>query len=562
MRTLCSALLFLAACGDSGPGTSTPRAARSAGSHPDEIFGELSTAERKDFEPGDIVNGGRAVLPSATDIGTFNPYLSTSAYDYEIHTRLYPFPLRENADFHKGPPTFRPGVVDKWSVDGKRITMHIRDDAVWSDGVPITAEDARFSLQAAKDEDVAWTNTAYVDHITHCEVVDSKTYVLHFALAYPYMLKDAKDWRILPKHIYGKIPFKDWKGYQGWDNAARTVSGPYKLESYRYNEEFVLVPNDRYWDKSLPRLERIHIRVLKDKQTIFESLLTGELDMQDSVDGRNARKVLEHPDFYLYNHSGLIYDYLGWNCDFWLFKDAAVRRALTLAINVKRMIPSLLHGYGKPLNGPFVSTSWAYDPTVPIRPYDPEQAEKILSDLGWAPGDDGVLRKDGKPFQFTITTNSSNERRMQAVQYIQADLKKIGVKVRVQPSDFNTMGENLRKGREDAWVGGWWLSSKVDLKNIFHIDSIGGWNFGRWRHKEASRLIEEARVELDLEKARKMWHRIHRIMHEEQPYTWLYELRAIHAVRKKFNNVEINANQTYYNLSEWFIPKELQGMTR
>ena len=115
---------------------------------------------------------------------------------------------------------------------------------------------------------------------------------------------------------------------------------------------------------------------------------------------------------------------------------------------------------------------------------------------------------------------------------------------------------------EQAWVGGWWLSSKVDLKNIFHIDSIDGYNFGRWRHEEASRLIEEARVELDIEKAREMWHRIHRIMYEEQPYTWLYELRAIHAVRKRFNNVEINANEAYYNLSEWFIPKELQGMTR
>lgn len=557
-------VFMLAACGGEGPGGGPKKRARTAGDarHPDEIHGEAAAAVRKDFAPGDVVRGGQAILSSSVDVGTFNPYLSTSAYDFEIHSRIYPFALRENTDFQDGPATYEPAIVDRWSVEGKTIRMHIRADAVWSDGTPITAHDARFSWQAAANKDVAWTNTADVDHIADCEVVDDKTYVLHYAVRYPYMLKDARSWRILPKHVFGKIPFSEWKSYQDWDRAASVVSGPYRVASYRHNEEILFEPNEKYWDKSLPRLSKIYIRVLKDRQTVFEALLAGEVDMQASVEARNAKKVLEHPDLFLYTHASLIYEYVGWNCEYWLFREAAVRRALTMAINVDSLILSLLYGYGARLNGPILSTLWAHNPDLPHRPYDPEQAEAILAGLGWARGAGGFLFKDGKRFEFTLTCNSSNNRRIEAMQYIQADLKRIGVKVNLQQSDFNTMGENLRKGREQAWIGGWWLASKVDLKNIFHEDSIGGYNFGRWRHSEASALMEKARTEPDLAKARTLWHRIHAIMYEDQPYTWLYEMRAIHALRKRFQCVEINANETWFNLSEWFIPKSARGATR
>jgi len=528
--------------------------------HPDEIRGVASTAKRNDFTPDQIVKGGRAVLPLLDDIDTFNPYLSTSASAYDVHSLLYIHPLTEVADYHKGPPSFKPRLVDKWSVDGAKVTMHIRDDAVWSDGKPITAHDMRYSWQAAWSPKVAWANSNNLDKVKDVEVIDDKTFVFHFTKAYPYMVKDIKETRIIPKHVFGKIAFQDWKSFKDWDKVASVVSGPYRVQSYRHNEEFVLVPNGKYFDPSLPRVEKVFYRVLTSKHTIFQSVISGGLDAQPNMDAPNIKKVLKHKDLFLYSHQSLIYDYVGWNCNHWLFKDPKVRIALSHAIDVENMMESLLYGQAERMGSPFPSSLWACDRSLEPREFEPDIAEEMLADAGFKEGEDGWLHKRGKRFEFILSTNAGNNRREAVVQMIQADLKEVGIKVNIQLNDFNAQGEFLRQNKQDAWVGGWWLSSKADLKNLFNSKAI--YNFGRWKNEDADRLIDAARSEMDRDKAIKYWSDAQKIMRDDPPYTLLYSIRAIHAIHKKFQNVEINANENYYNLHEWFIPSEKQGATR
>lgn len=552
---LLSFLLPVAACGGDEPGKPRVRS--------DEIRGEKSTAAFKRFEPGDVVKGGQVVLPLLDDIDSFNPYLATSVSSSEVAGRLYPLPLEEFANYHEGPPTFGPLLVDKWRVEGKRIHAHIRDDALWSDGRPITTEDVRFSWEAARSPAVAWVSSSIVDHIVDVEIVGPKDYVLHYDTAYPDMEMDSKDWRILPKHVYGKVPFDEWKSYKDWDKAAGVVSGPYKLESYRANEEFVLVPNERYWDRSLPRLQKIYFRVFVDQQTIYETLLSGGLDLQNGLRPKNAKEVLEHEDLYLYTFMSRSYGYLGWNCKHWIFKDPAVRRAMTMAIDRWNIVETLFYGYAEVTASPIISSIWACDPSIKPHPFDPDAAEELLASRGWKKGSDGYLAKDGKRFEFTLSTNSGNELREQMCQMVQADLKRIGVKVNVQAQDFNSWGENLKKNKEDAWIGGWSVATKIDPKPTFHSSSFpDGFNYCAFSHPRADELIEKGRVESDRATALAIWHEWQRIFHEQQPYTILYEPRSLNALRKKYHDVEMNSLDIYFNLKEWFIPKALQGMTR
>ncbi|MFQ5843378.1 MAG: ABC transporter substrate-binding protein [Planctomycetota bacterium] len=501
------------------------------------------------------------VLPLLADVDTFNPYLSMSASTNNLNHLIYPRALRENADFHQRPSTFQAGLVDRWEVDGKEIRMHIRDDAVWSDGAPVTSADARFSWRAAKDKDVAWTNASSVDFIADVELVDDKTFVPHFSERYPYMLYDGRFWRIIPKHVYGKIPFGEWKSYRHWDKASKVSSGPYLVQEHRHGEELVLVPNERFWDKSRPRLQKVIFRVIKSRQTQFEALLAGELDGMDFLQPRMRQKALADPRYRVYTFDGLIYDYIGWNCEHEIFKDPEVRRALTLAVDRENIVETLLHGQGKVMASPMMSTLWACDRSIEPLPFDPDQALEILARKGWRPGPGGILHRDGRPFEFSLTANSGNERREAIVQIVQAELKEIGIRVKARIIDFNAMIENIRQGQEDAWVIGWWLSSKIDPKALFHSDSIGGFNGVRFRNALNDRLIDEGRLEMDLQRARDIWRRWQRNWLTYMPYTLLYEVSYNHTLHKRYANVEFNAIFTYYNLDSWFVAGGL-GMTR
>ncbi|MHC4549885.1 MAG: ABC transporter substrate-binding protein [Planctomycetota bacterium] len=556
-----SLLALLAACGKDEAQPSTPTG--TAKIHADEIRGEMSTAQFKEFEPADVVKGGQVVLPLLDDIGSFNPYLTTSVYASEVMGRLYPLPLEEFADYHKGPPTFGPLLVDRWSIEGKTLKAHIRDDAIWSDGKPITSTDVRFSWQAARSKEVAWVSSSIVDHIVDVETAGPKDYVLHYDQVYPDMEMDSKDWRILPQHVHGKIPFKDWKSYKHWHEAANVVSGPYKVESYKPNEEFVLVPNDKYWDTSLPRISKLYFRVLADQQTIFESVLSGDLDFQQSVVPKDARKILEHRDLYLYTFLSRGYGYVGWNCQHWIFKDPVVRRAMTMAIDRWNLVETLFYGYAKVTASPIISSMWACDRSLEPHPYDPDAALALLESRGWEKGAQGYLERDGKRFEFTLSTNSGNAVREQMSQMIQADLKRIGVQVNLQAQDFNSWGENLKKNREDAWVAGWYVATKIDPKPTFHSASFpDGYNYCAYANPRADALIEQGRVESDRAKAQAIWNAWQAIFHEEQPYTIIYEPRGLNALRKRYHDVEMNALDVYFNLRQWFIPRSKLAATR
>ncbi|MGH7162539.1 MAG: ABC transporter substrate-binding protein [Planctomycetota bacterium] len=526
--------------------------------HPNEVRGEMSSAAYRDFEPGEVAKGGQVVLALLGDVDSFNPYLSDTIEADHVHGLLWPLPLKEHADYHQGPPTFGPGLVDRWEVSGTTVRMHLRDNATWSDGTPVTVDDVAFSLDAARNDDVAWPNSSIVGHIERLEAVDAKNYVLHFKLEYPDMLMDSKDWRIVPKHVFSKTPFKDWKSYGGWDEAAKVAFGPFKVERYKHNEEFVLVPNPTYWSPELPRLQRVIFRVVPSTQTQVDALLSGEIDAMEGLPAKDAKRILDHGDLRLFSFLSRSYIFAGWNCQHWIFTDPEVRRAMTHAIDRENIVEACYYGYAEIGTSPILSSFWAHDASIEPWPYDPDEALRILEGRGWTRGRDGVLEREGKRFEFWMSTNAGNKIREQILQLIQSNLKEIGVVMKPRPIDANAWSESAKNGKEDAFVYGMYVATKVDESPSFHSEGIGKFNYSRWSNPRVDELIESGRVEGVREKALATWHEFEAIFHKEQPYTVLLEPRSLNVLRKKFRNVEMNSLDIYDNLEEWFIPKSQQ----
>ncbi|MFQ5843379.1 MAG: ABC transporter substrate-binding protein [Planctomycetota bacterium] len=529
--------------------------------HPDEVRGELTTAEFREFDPEDVVKGGTVVLPLLADVDSFNPYLSSSGEADNVNKYLYPLPLIEHADYYNDMPTFTPDLVDRYEIDGLELKMHIREDAVWSDGTPITSADFRFSWEAARNKDVAWPGFYITQFQEDLEVVDAKNFILHYTEPTIYMVMNAKDWRIIPKHIFGKVPFKEWKSYKHWDQIASVVSGPYRVQSYKHNEEFVLVPNEKYWHKDRPRIQKVVFRVIKSQQTQFEALLSGEIDSMPRVPPKDVRRILDDRRLRLYTYMDRAYEYVGWNCKSPLFGDPEIRLAMTLAIDRQNIAESNYYGYAKVTASPIITTLWACDRSIEPHPFDPDAAEEILDRKGWKKGKDGLRTRDGTRFEFRLSTNSGNLRRQATVQMVQADLREIGIEVHPSFIDFNSMTEKLKQGKIDAWVGGWFSATFVDPTSTFHTQGIGFRNYSLYSNARVDELIEKGRGK-PKEVSLPIWSEFQRILHREQPYTILYEPRGLNAFDKKLYNVESNALDYWFNLDEWFIPTGKQKMTR
>jgi peptide/nickel transport system substrate-binding protein len=497
------------------------------------------------------------VLALLGEPDSFNPYLSTTADVDELLRFVFPQLMVEDADFASKPPTFTPYLAERWeeSTDGKTITFHLRKDMNWSDGVPITADDVRFSWEAARDKDVAWVNHSIKDFIDDVKVIDAKTVALHYSERSAYQLMDANDGYILPKHVFGKLPFKDWKTHPSWTTEAGVAGGPYRITGYTAQESVTLEANPGYYRKGYPKIPKVTFRIIKNQSSMRDAFLSGGIDVLPAVRPNDAKRILDDGRFLLFNCLSRAYSYVGYNCGKFPFDDAVVRKALTLATDREDLVESIYLGYAVQGCSPIIGSLWAHDRTLTPWPHDVDAAGKLMEGRGWKKGSDGIWAKDGKRLAFSIVTHSANEVRIRACTRLQSDWKEFGADVKIETPEFNQMIERLRKHDVDAWYGVWNVATKVDEKGIWHSESRGydGSNHANYANPRVDQIIDQARIMTDLPASKPLWDELQRIVHEEQPYTFIAEQVLLNAVVKRIRNVKSAAATTYYNVEEWWL---------
>ena len=497
-----------------------------------------------------------AVGATITDLSGVNELLAADVqFTTDVLDQLFVQLLSEQADFTQHPPTFAPELAHSydWSEDHLALTFHLRDDAVWSDGAPITAEDVRWTWQAQVSPEIAWTYADLKDAITDVEVVDPHTVRYHFREAYSSQLLDAIEGKILPKHAWESIPFAEWRQKADWFREHLVTSGPFRLAAWRPGEELVLARNERYFEAGLPKLDKVVFRIAPDAASHVEQLLAGTLDFACGITPADATRVAPRQDLRIVAFDNRQYDYLCWNTLRPPFDDPEIRRALTLAIDRQALVDTLFKGYARVASSPIPSNFWAHDPSLIPLPYDPAAARRILAQKGFADSDgDGIVERGGRPFAFELTTNSSNRNRSAAVVMIQEQLRKIGIAATARAIEIHALTDANRSHDFDATISGWAIDTTLDLRPYFHSsESAGGYNIGSYRNAEVDRLLDAARRTPTPEAALPDLLRTQQILHAEQPYTFLWEPQRLCAIRADLVDVEPNAISAYFNLPEW-----------
>src|SRR6185369_3979305 len=303
----------------------------------------------------------------------------------------------------------------EWSADHKDLTFHLRENAAWSDGVPLTADDVRWTWQAQTDPAVAWDNSFMKREIRDVEVVDAHTVRFHFNRAYAKQMADANEGVILPKHAWSQLPFAKWRESSDWFKQHGVFSGPFVIASWTPQQEVVLQRNERFYQKDRPYLDRVVMRITPDSGSALVQLLNGEVDFMPQVPPSDAPRIKADPHLDLRTYWSNLYVFIAWNNADPLFADRDVRRALTLGIDRQAIVDTILGDYGRVCVSPIISSIWAHDRSLKPLPYDPAEARRILESKGWKDSDgDGVLDRGGKPFAFDLPTNAGNKQRADA----------------------------------------------------------------------------------------------------------------------------------------------------
>jgi ABC-type transport system substrate-binding protein len=344
---------------------------------------------------------------------------------------------------------------------------------------------------------------------------------------------------VLPEHLLNRERLREEALATGKDPGKFAVrdssfnrnpigTGLFRFSEWKTDQFIKLKRFDDYWEGPANFKEYL-IRIIPDLLTTELTFYAGSSDAYAAQPHQVAR-LEKDPRFHATSLLALGYSYIGYNMRRPIFKDARVRRALGMAINTEEIIRYVLLRQGERTTGPFPRQTDYYDPDVKPFPYDPEGAARLLSEAGWKRNAAGILEKDGTPLAFTIITNSGNEERNAIMVIAQNAWRRLGVKVEALSLEWAVfIRERVNKGDFDALVLGWSMGLDPDIYQIFHSSQTGPFqlNFVGYVNPRADQLMVRIRQEYNHSRQVEMARELHRLIAEDQPYTFLYVRRSL-----------------------------------
>jgi peptide/nickel transport system substrate-binding protein len=557
--TLLGALLalgLLAACGGGGDdkGAGPAKGGEKAAAADPEV------PEQQRF-------GGTAVVAYGADISDINPLTSA---DYNAN-QIEMFVLYTPVVYYNERLEPTPGLARRWelSADSSELTFHLRNDVYWQDGRKTTAQDLKLAYDFARNPETGFPNSAWWTYYGDATAPDSFTFKVKMRPHADYM----DPWRTffaVPSHVLGNVAAAELKSHP-FTTQSPVGNGPFKFVERVAGQRWVFAANERHPAElgGRPYLDRLVFRLIPEATTRLTELLNGTVDYYVQVTPEQAERVEQSSAARIVSFRNRSYVLVGWNQRNELFKDARVRRALTQGIDKQGIIDGILHGYGEIANNSVPNIYWQSDSTAGADlKYDPEAAKRALAELGWTDrnGDGIIENAAGKPFRFTLKTNSGNQERKDITEVIQANLRQIGVDAQPTLVEFNTLIEQLNDVERrdfEAVVMGWVAEFKIDDTDLFHCDKQDEpYQWVSYCNRETSALLDTLPKIVDRNAARPVWSRYQQLIARDQPYTFLYFQQRLEGVSSRLWNVHPDARGDLVGVQKWFILPDRRGGPR
>ncbi len=526
--------------------------------------------------------GGVWVEGSSADASILNPILASDSASFDVLSWFYPSLIGQDPFSGAVVPT---EMAERWEVseDGLVWTFYLRDGVQWSDGTPVTAQDFKFTYDAIASDLVETPRKSNVELIESIEIPDDRTVVVTFKSVKCDGLTDlGLGW--LPRHKFAE-DFSDIMTSP--ENEAPSVSaGPFVFKEWVRDDRATVVRNETYW-KGAPFMDGWIYKIVPDPGARLAQLQTGELDMI-GLQPEQLTTVELDPNLNIYKFKDDGYSYIALNMGnpenpmpgrdeegniveqdpHPILSDKLVRQAIAHALDYDTIISKVYLGQGyRMASNVLPAVEWAYDPTVPFYPYEPETAQALLDEAGWTDSDgDGVREcngcataEEGTPLELTLITNAGNTTREDLGALVQDQLNEIGFQINFEAIEFGTLVQQLLGQTFDMVIIGWTgLGSDPNDDAFWHtrFDTPGsGFNFVSYSNPKVDELLEQG-VSVPgcaPEDRAPYYKEIQQIIHEDVPYVFVTGTVANIGYSKKFNGVNPGPWSFYWNIEKWSL---------
>ena len=554
--------------------------------------GSQATVDVKNAGPP--VNGDWLIIHSLSDPEQLNPLTSNDAGSSEVNGYIFEGLLSRDPRTLELKPLIaesRPEISD----DKLSYTFKIRKDARFQDGRPVTGEDVLFSVKAIKCPFVnAPFLRVYFNSVTDAQLLDP--YTIRFFIREPYFLNESVlgGVIVMPRHYYDrenllrsitvrqlsqdptKLPAEVKKFADLFNrnyNRNPLGSGPYKFNHWKTGSETELTRDTDYWGNGKegidqPHVDKLKFRVVNNMDAALTRLKSGSLDYMETLQPvqvvRGTSSERFRRQFKKYEYYAPTYTYIGWNNDHPIFRDKRVRQAMTYLTNRKQIVDTVLFGLGEVVDSHIYLFRPEYDKTLVSYPFDPAKALALLNEAGWKDTDgDGLLDKviDGTriPLRFEIKINAGNTVRESIALVLMDELNKHGIAASVRQLDWTIFLNDVKNHQFDAVVLGWAMSTtEPDAYQVWHSSQAAnkGSNAISYKNPRVDEILEQYRREFDPQKRIELYKEFQKILHDEQPYTFLHVRKTVSAVHRRFQGVEVFPDGL--KPIDWWVPAAQQ----
>lgn len=485
---------------------------------------------------------------------TLNPLTGTDSFESFINSFLYDSLIERDPDTFE----FKPKMAYRWEVssNGLKYTFYLRKDISWHDGKPLSADDVIYTFKTLMNPKIQASHLRnYYKDVSQVEKVDKHTVRFHYKVPYFKALDMLGGMPILPKHVWATAKLKDFAAHRA--SRHPIGNGPYIFESWKSGRYLSLKMNPNYWDKSNPvHIKKILLKIVPDQTIALQMLKKGDLDASGvsaiqwmrSIDKKSFKRKFQTLQ---YNKPG--YRYIGYNAQRPLFQDAQVRWALGHLVNQRDLLAKLEFGLGLITTGPFWPDGLGYRHDLPAIGYNPNRAATLLKEAGWKDSDgDGLLDKAGLKFEFDFMIPAQSDFNANLASIFKRDLARVGIKMNIVQIEWSVFLGRLHKRDFDVTALGWSGTFDPDPYQIWHSSqSEEGSNFVSFKNSEVDALIERVRQSFNQKERDRLLKRVHTLIYNEQPYTFLFSPASLSVVSKRVGNVKIH--KSGLDIKEWVL---------
>ena len=390
-------------------------------------------------------------------------------------------------------------LATDYSVSDDKLTwiVKIRDDAKFTDGSPLTAEDVVYTFETAE-------KSASVVDLTSIDSIKAlDDYTIEFKLKEPQstFVNKLINIGIVPKDLHD-------------DKYATNpvTSGPYKFVQWDKGQQIIVEANENYYGEQ-PSIKKLTMLFL-DSDAALAALKSDEVDIasipasfaEQKIDG----KILKEVDSV--ENLGITFPTVkegqkndnGFPIGNNVTSDVAIRQAINYAINREELIEGVLSGYGTPSYVGLEAMPW-YNPEVEIKDGDIDKAKKILEDAGWKDTDnDGIVEKDGVKAEFNLNYIMETKHRQEMALAVSEQLKEIGISAKPEARTWDNAEEVLHS---EAMILGWGEHDPALIFQLFHSQNSGvdWYNTGYYKNEIVDNYINKAMTSKTEEEALEFW---------------------------------------------------------